>query len=142
MVGFSFQVRTSRGSDQLAETIRSDIADRTPGPIVVTRELAAELGRRRSFWPSTGRTRNIGPWATGLSARRFRASQGRDSRGRFGASGRLANDAKNRSGVPYAGYVVRAVNAGPVRAAANFDAVRRTWTFNAQRILRRLLNGG
>ena len=118
--------------------VRDDIARRAPTPKVVGGEFTRVLQSSRSFWPSTGFTRNRGPWAQGISARSFRLLQGRSARGRF-TPWQLVNDALNERGLPYAGFVDRGIRAGAVRKAANFRAVGRTYDSTIAGILARLV---
>ena len=110
----------------LGDVVRDDVLELAPGPTEVGKKFVRYLASAQSHWPSRGRTRNSGPWATNTSVRRFRAQQVRTGRGRF-SNVALLNDARNRSGRPYAAFVDAGVRAGPQRRAANFRAVERTW---------------
>ena len=110
----------------LGALLRDDVRELAPGPAEIGQKFVRYLATGRSHWPSRGRTRNSGPWATNTSVSRFRAVQVRSARGRF-SNVTVTNDARNRSGKPYAQYVDAGVNAGPRRRAANFRALERTW---------------
>ena len=119
------------GSVALGAFVRDDITHDAPGPLLVARTFATLLAGPRSLWPAAGQTRNRGPYASGVSARAFTARQSRDARGRFGHVV-LTNDARNRRGQAYAGWVDQGIRSGggtvsPGRYRANHRAVARTW---------------
>ena len=127
-------------SAALGQVIRDDLDAATPRPGVVARAFAKALGQGMSLWPSTGRTMNRGPHATGLSARSFRAVPARSGRGRF-QPWEIINDARNAKGRPYAGLVDSGIynwRASQSRIQANYRAVQRTWARVSEDILRRL----
>lgn len=132
------QVIGDRGTAvSLGRIVLADVRGVAPKPSEVARELVRELQGRRSFWPSTGTTRNRGPYATGLSVGSFRAVQGRSVTGQFGRYA-VINDARNRRGDAYAGYVNEGIRSGglpvsPARYAANYNAVARTWDMFVRR---------
>lgn len=124
----------------LGRVVREDFDGLIPLPRDVARAFVQALRRRMSEWPSTGSTNNVGPAATGTSARAFRAVQGRSAAGQF-LPWQVVNDARNAKGRPYAGLVDEGIynwRARPSRIRANRRAVQRTWERVAEAILDRL----
>ena len=134
--------RSLAGADEVAglgNVVQAILEERVVRPSFVGRAFVEALGSTRSLWPARqGQTRNVGPWARGVSFMRFRSGQTRQGRGRFGEV-EVSNDARNRKGAPYAGYVDTGVRAGPARRQANVKAARRTYERNERSILTRAL---
>ena len=129
------------GAAAFGELVRDDVAARIPLPRDVARAFVRGLRMKGSEWPSTGGTSNRGSVATGVSARSFRAVQGRTGSGRF-QSWEIINDARNADGRPYAGLVDSGIynwRARPSRVRANRRAVERSWRRLGAGILRKLL---
>jgi len=132
------------GGVSFGEAVREDIRSRLP-----MRRLCElfvrELKGRRSQWPSNGPTANDGPYAIGRSRQAFRVQQARDIRGRFGR-GEIVNDARNKSGRPYAGWVNQGIRSGGGRVSAsrfmaNYNAVAVTFTRVGDMILEEWFDG-
>ena len=127
----------SGGADAatLGGLVRSNVLAVAARPSDAAAVFLQILGSSRSQWPAAGTTANRGPWATGTSVAAFCGRQGRTATGQL-REWVIFNNATNRRGTPYAGFVVQGIGAGPVRAQANTDAVRRTWNANLPAILR------
>ena len=115
----------------LGEFIADGIAAAIVRPSHMANAFKTVLQGKSSYYPSAGTTANRGPYATGNSVRQFRVGQARNAQGRFERI-TLFNDARNKSGKAYPGYVVQGIGWGgrrvsPARYRANFDAIRRTW---------------
>ena len=127
------------GSAVFGSLIRGALTSHAAKPSEVANAFVAALMGRNSQWPSAGQTANLGPYAEGVSVRLFRAVRGRGSSGRFEPY-TVVNDARNKRGIPYAGFVDQGIRSGggtvsPVRYAANHTAVARTWASQIRAIL-------
>jgi len=111
--------------------IREETDDQLVPITTVALQFKKILTGHSSYWPSRGRTANYGPYSKNNSIRLFSVTQSRTQAGRFSRI-IMRNDARNKKGVAYAGYVARGIRSGggtvsPDRYRANYDAVHRTW---------------
>jgi len=115
----------------LGQFIRDQADDQLVPITKIANALKSVLTGRQGFWPAKGQTANLGPHARGYSVNQFSVPQSRTAQGKFSHI-IMRNDALNRSGKPYAGYVAQGIGVGgarvsPERYRANFDCVGRTW---------------
>ena len=128
--------------DRLGEFIREDISRNAPRVRDVGESFVTQLQGSKSLWPSRGHTRNFGPYSQGRSVRHFRVGgQSRSAGGQFGRV-QLRNNAQNKGGRYYAGYVDQGIGrfgntVSPSRYRLNYKAVKRTWDLYRGEVLRR-----